>query len=516
MSKYVLFFLNVLLWCALTGCQATGLGRFVDAPWSAASGDSDAAPGEGSGSNDADFQTDEFRAETPRRNSDHELSVATNAGAAASPPDVDLAAYNQPAEELIPPAEDLLTPRDELLTPADGEAPDEAWRLEDLEQIALNNNPALAQAWAKVQAAQGRWLQAGLPPNTVLGYSGQQLGSAGLAEQEGVYIGQQFVRLRKLRLNRLVAAQEINVAQQEAQVQQQRLLTDVRLGYYEMLVAQRRLDLTKELVAVNQGAVDIATSLFDAKEVGQPDVLRATIELQSSQLLLKAARNQFDAAWSRLSAVLGTPGAPPPRIAGQLEVELADISEADAMARILGSSPELASALAEVDRARFAVERERVEPLPDIDVQGVVQHDNGTGSSNGNLQVTVPIPWLNRNQGGIRAAEAEVIAAQRAVARTELSLQRRLATVYQHYATARVKVEGFSGPDGILANVKKSLDAVRANYQGVETSYIDLLTAQRTYAQMNLAYVESVGELWAAISEIDGLLLKDSLDSPPK
>jgi hypothetical protein len=44
-------------------------------------------------------------------------------------------------------------------------------------------------------------------------------------------------------------------------------------------------------------------------------------------------------------------------------------------------------------------------------------------------------------------------------------------------------------------------------------SYVELLTAQRTNAQTNLAYVEALGKLWTAAAEIEGLLLRDSLDT---
>ncbi len=45
----------------------------------------------------------------------------------------------------------------------------------------------------------------------------------------------------------------------------------------------------------------------------------------------------------------------------------------------------------------------------------------------------------------------------------------------------------------------------------IEIAYLNLLTAQTSYSQTNLAYIEALGELWAAKVEIEGLLLKDSL-----
>ncbi len=48
-------------------------------------------------------------------------------------------------------------------------------RLEDLERMALENNPTIAQAEAAVRAAEGRRVQAGLYPNPILGYLGEEL-----------------------------------------------------------------------------------------------------------------------------------------------------------------------------------------------------------------------------------------------------------------------------------------------------------------------------------------------------
>lgn len=392
-------------------------------------------------------------------------------------------------------------------------APSPELTLPQLEEIALSSNPALAEAQARVDAACGKWVQVGLPPNSVLGYSGQQIGSHGEAEQQGVYISQEIVRGGKLQLNRAIAGQQRAQAEQILATQQQRVLTDVRLGFYDVLVAQRRREMTEQLVTIAQQGVSTAEALFNAREVSLADVMRARIELQSAELIHKNARNQYVAAWASLTAVVGDPGIPPTPLAGDLEGGIHQIDFDETLARLLAESPQMAIAMTEVERARWAIDRAQAEPVPNIDVQAVIQSDNGTGSSNANLQVSMPIPWLNRNQGGIRQAHGELVAAEHAIRRLELSLARRLADVYQRYASARNQVQDYSKPEGILANSRATLDFVQEGYQAGEIGYLDLLTVQRTYSQTNLAYIEALGELWAAALEIEGLLLKDSLES---
>lgn len=74
--------------------------------------------------------------------------------------------------------------------------------LEQLEALALQSNPTLAQAVADIQAAEGRMIQAGLYPNPSAGYTGQQIGAAGAAGQQGFFVEQSTVRGRKLKLGR--------------------------------------------------------------------------------------------------------------------------------------------------------------------------------------------------------------------------------------------------------------------------------------------------------------------------
>src|SRR5258708_26797045 len=47
--------------------------------------------------------------------------------------------------------------------------------LEELQQMALQNNPTFAQAVANIRAAEGRKKQSGLYPNHTVGYQGEQI-----------------------------------------------------------------------------------------------------------------------------------------------------------------------------------------------------------------------------------------------------------------------------------------------------------------------------------------------------
>src|SRR5262245_56274003 len=104
-----------------------------------------------------------------------------------------------------------------------------------LEQMALQHNPTLIQAAAKLEAARGRLIQAGLYPNPTIGYVGDEIGAAGTAGQQGIFVDQVIVTGRKLRLNRAKFCQEITQAEWQALAQQYRVLNGVRMRFYEVL-----------------------------------------------------------------------------------------------------------------------------------------------------------------------------------------------------------------------------------------------------------------------------------------
>ena len=234
---------------------------------------------------------------------------------------------------------------------------------------------------------------------------------------------------------------------------------------------------------------------------------------ENTRILAENARNRHDAAWRSLAAVVGDVTLPPQPLLGDAESPAEVLDFEQSLARLLKLSPEISAAAMEVDRARLALERARVEPIPNVNVQGLVNwQDNGIGGKpDGGVAVSIPVPLFNRNQGAISRAEHELIAARQALSETELDLQNRLAPIFEQNANARNQVERYRKI--ILPAAEEALALTRTTYTSGETNYTALLTAQRTYSQIRLTYLDAVGILRVSEVEIHGLLLRGSLQS---
>ncbi len=383
--------------------------------------------------------------------------------------------------------------------------------LEDFEGLALRHNPTLAAACARVEAARGGWIQAGLYPNTVVGYSAGEIGIRDTAGKQGGFVSQKIITGGKRRLDRAVAAREVERAAADLEAVRGRVLDDVRVRFFDVLVAQREVELAAELVHVGEESVRASSKLLGGELIGRPDFLQAEIEAEQARILHDNARNDHVEAWRRLGAVVGTeiPALCP--VIGDIEQDAPEYTWETARQTALDDHPELAAARAAIRQSRAAVDRAYRQRIPDVDLMMVARHDNPTGDDTVNVQVGFPIPWLDRNQGNIRRTRSEWSAACAELRRIELSLEDRLASELRRYDNARQQVRRYSRE--ILPRAEESLRLVQGAYAEGQLDYLTLLTAQRTFFQANLAYLRSVRELRQSVVVLEGKLLSGSLQA---
>jgi len=383
--------------------------------------------------------------------------------------------------------------------------------LEDIRQIAQQNNPTLIQAQMAVRDAQGQQIQAGLYPNPEVGYAGADVGMEATSGQQGGFVAQEIVTAGKLRLAASAAGHGATAARHALEAQRWRVMNSVRAGFYEVLLAQMMVDVNQDLVRVGNEAEEITTRLRAAQEVSKADVLQASIEAERAEVGLFMARNRHRIAWYQLAAMVGRPEMPPAALVGDVLQDLPAITWDDGLARLLSGSPELARAHAAVQQARCEVALQCAERCSNFAVEAGVKFDEAAQQTLADVGVAVPLRIFDRNQGNIISAQAKLVAATREVERVELDLFNRFAEAFESYSNSNRQVELFRTQ--VLASAKESLELVRAGYREGEFDYLSLLTAQRTYFAANLEYLDALRELWERSVELDGLMLTGGLEA---
>ena len=407
--------------------------------------------------------------------------------------------------------------------PADAATP---LTLEQLERMALQNNPTVRQAEAAVAAARGRARQAGAWPNPTIGYVAEEVSFGPIIRggEHGLFATQMIPLGGKLRLGRAVFDREAEQAQSLAGLQQQRILSAVRTQYYEVLTIERRVEVLDRLAQLSAEAVGVTRQLFNVGAADRPDVLESEIEARRAQLDLTAARNGRFAAWRRLAATVGDLTLTPRPLATSIEAAVPELDRETALRQIVDRSPEVLAARADIERNRAIVSRARKETFPDLFLRGGLAYNrelletSGAGppqpvGREGSFEVGVSVPLFNRNQGGVAAARAEQSRAEAEVLRLELSIESRLATLFDAYLTSLRSAEAYR--DEMLPRAEEAYRLYLARYREAAAAYPQVLIAQRTLFELNAKYLEDLEAAWRSALRIQGFLVEDDGLAPP-
>jgi cobalt-zinc-cadmium efflux system outer membrane protein len=402
------------------------------------------------------------------------------------------------AEEIVPQA------------PADAR-----WDLAGLEALALERNPTLVQAGAQVRLSRGAAWQAGLWPNPEIGYMADQIGAEGTAgEFHGGFLQQQIITGGKLGLSRAKYAQQAAQAQIQVLAQRYRVLSGIRSAYYEVLVQERRLEIRKELSANAEEAVRTVQELVNVGQANRTDLLQSQVQLQRARANYLTSERRYQAAWAELTAVAGVPDLPPSPLAGDLERSEGQVLDRDeTLGYILACSPEVRFARAEVQRDRIALERERVEPIPNINLRAESGYNFESNDDVYGVEIGLRVPVFDRNQGTIAQAQAELSRAGAEVARVELQVRRRFAQTFADYETANISAKTYR--EASLPQSKELYELYLESFERKRAAWPQVLDAQRDYYEMYEDYLDTLVDARRAEARLTTFLLDGGLDQPP-
>jgi len=390
--------------------------------------------------------------------------------------------------------------------------------LEELQQMALQNNPTFGQSAANIQAAEGRKKQSGLYPNPIVGYQGEQIrGGSFHGGEQGFVLQQDIVLGGKLGLNRKILDQELKQAETEAEEQKLRVVTNVRMSYIQALAAQQMLELRHNLSKLADDAVETSRQLANVGQADAPDVLESEVEAQQAQLAVSMAEQNQQRVWKALAAVVGNPRLPLMKLEGKLE-DTPPVNADELVEKLVDESPAVRIAEIGVKRAEAALARTKREPIPDLQLRGGLQHNGELLSSGrpvglqGFADVGVRIPIFNRNQGNISTAKADEERAKREVERVKLVLRERAASLVQTYTFSQTAVDRYKNQ--MIPRARKAYEMYTKKYQEMAAAYPQVLIAQRTMMQLEASYITALENFAASSLSLQSYLLTDGLGAP--
>lgn len=380
-----------------------------------------------------------------------------------------------------------------------------SWTLEEALRRAIEEHPRLKAASLGVEAGEGRLQQAGLRPNPELevdleNFSG---GLPGLAESEtSIQLSQRFETGGKRGARIAVAKADRTLTGRDLETARLDLVRDVRRDFAIAIAAQRRLTLADETLAIAREVAATAQKKVEAGALPVVEATRARVAISTAEIESERAKGLARVALEQLALNWG--GNPtPPRIEGDLD-SLAAVPAPDSLVAQLSSNPDLArwSNVADLQRARLRLQRSL--RTPDMNIGGGYRHLAADQNGTLLLSLSIDLPLLNRNQGAVREASAELSRTSFAFEQTRRLLERDLRGLAARIQVAQVEVRGLR--QDVLPGAQEVYEGVRRGYEQGRFTYLDVLEARRFLAEANEAEIAALSELEQSRIEIERLI----------
>jgi outer membrane protein, heavy metal efflux system len=408
-------------------------------------------------------------------------------------------------------------PAPELLPGVEARTP---LKLQYFLELADRNNPTLRQAAAIVRRSEAQARQASLYPNPTAGYEGDQIrgGSYGGGEQGG-FVAQTIVLGGKLGLRRDIYEQQKQSDTIAAEAQLLRVHSDVTRMFYDALSAQQTVMVRGRLVGLANDAAQTAHQLANVGQADAPDVLQAEVESEQAGIDDTVAQRVFIQKFKSLAALAGSPTAEITLLDATLDTP-PEIDPAQAVETIVQQSPMVRQAQQQVAIAEARVKDARREVVPDLQLRAGEQENlealaNVPGKKTGAQSFAsagIELPLWNRNQGNVRAGEAELEQARQEVIRTQLALRQQAEGMLQNYLSAKLEAERYR--TALLPRARRAYELYLEKYRQMAQAYPQVIVSQRTLFELEVRYIDALDRTWQNAIALENFNLQGGMEKP--
>ncbi len=305
-----------------------------------------------------------------------------------------------------------------------------------------------------------------------------------------------------LALREDAAAREAAMAAREYEGVRLALFRDIRVALYDLYLLGREIDLTRENLALVSQFEAIARTRFKVATGTHADVVRAQVEIGRLEDRVRELERMRTPALARLNAALSRPAGTAMAGVVEPEPERLNADAAQVLALLRAHSPRLAAMAEDVERRRAMTDLARKAYWPDVSVGAMYMVD---GDDPAQVRVSVNVPlWRARLDAGVREANSLRLAAAYAKADEENMLEFELHEALFAHDDAQRRLELYART--LLPKAHESVRASLGAFQVGTGSFLELIDAQRTLLEFQLAHVRAAVERAVALARLDALV----------
>jgi len=379
--------------------------------------------------------------------------------------------------------------------------PPKLLRLEVALGLAMGANPEISVALREQEATEGARIQAGVRHNP---YISSEIQDTRRNTRQITLQFNQEIELGNKRESRLALADILHTkATAELDALKATIHANTVNAFYEVLVAQERLALSKSSFEVANAAVNAATKRVNAGKSSPVEETKSNIAASSAKIELNQSNSQLNSARKRLSALWGNPFPVFEQAYGDVE-NIPLVPSFENLLALLENAPAIGIANLEVSARGGSTKLARSQSTPNITISAGIVHNQELGLNQAILGLSAPIPLFDRNQGNVQEAVSLQYKAQDELIALKTQLATKLAGEHERLSVARLSA--ISLREEILPGAQNAFEAANKGFNAGKFNFLDVLDAQRTLFQAKSQYIQVLLDAHQAIAEIESIL----------
>ncbi len=280
---------------------------------------------------------------------------------------------------------------------------------------------------------------------------------------------------------------------------------EVKQPYYQLFFLNDRIRINKETLRLLGELEQNARAQTEAGRVTLQDVLRAQIEQERLRTEIENLEDSQHPLMAQLKAALGLRAdQPDPPVPQSFDSTPLDLTSERLFAIALESNPKLKQMEAEVRMAQSGIRLAHQSKLPDFSLGAEADVKANPTMWRPSIGVTLPI-WRDKIAAEIGAAQARKKAAEARLNAEQIQLAVEFADTSFMYREATRNLRLLT--DSLLTKAQQSLDIARVGYSSGKSNFIDLLDAERSLLEFQLAEVEARTSREQALAQLSLVII---------
>ncbi len=378
-------------------------------------------------------------------------------------------------------------------------------------RLALLQNPSLHAFSYEIRAAEARALQASLLPNPELGVEVENFAGSGdvsgfRSTETTLSVSQIFLMGGKRNKAVQAAVLEGDLAAWDYQSRRLDVFTAVRKAFLEVLAAQKKVTLNKDLVKLSEQLLTTISHRVKAGKVSPAEESRARVILSATQVELERARRELESARIRLAATWGSSRPAFESATGVFDTAFV-VPDFEKLRQRLPQNPDMARFDTQLKQRQAVIALADAQRIPDPVISGGVRRLNEADNNALVVGLSIPLPISNRNQGARQEARvrlSQTVQEKRAV---EIQLIAALTQAYNRLKSVFNEIEVLKTE--ILPEARRAFKTINEGYLQGRFNFLDVLDAQRTLFEARGQYLNSLMEFHTMEAEIERLVSQE-------